>query len=243
VERVTADQLIVFDMDGVLAEVTESYRESIVQTVRHYTGKTIERDLIQDYKNRGGWNNDWALSQKILADMGVNVDYDTVVEQFNVFFLGPKGDGQGLILRENWFPKPGFLERLAERYELSIFSGRIRFEADLTLRRFASDIRFDPTLYADEISIGKPAPDGLIEIQSRRPQSKLWYIGDTVDDARCARAAGVPFIGIAAHTHTKRGELLNLFEHEKAIAIVENVNEIEAVLSQLHIQEAACRRA
>lgn len=237
------DQVIVFDMDGVLAEVTESYRESIVQTVRHFTGKTIERDLIQDYKNRGGWNNDWALSQKIIADLGLDLAYATVVEQFNVFFLGSKGDGQGLILRESWFPTPGLLERLGKRYELSIFSGRIRFEADLTLRRFAPTIRFDPTLYADELSAGKPAPDGLLEIQRRRPESKLWYIGDTVDDARCARAAGVPFIGVAAHTHTKRGELIGLFERENAIAIVENVNEIETVLSIQTIQEASCRPA
>ena len=63
----------VFDMDGVLAEVTESYREAIVQTVEHFTGKRIARDLIQDYKNQGGWNNDWALSQKIAADLGVEV--------------------------------------------------------------------------------------------------------------------------------------------------------------------------
>jgi len=224
--------VIVFDMDGVLAEVTESYRESIVQTVRHFTGKTIERETIQDYKNRGGWNNDWALSQKIAADLGVEIDYQTVVDKFNVFFLGPKSDGSGLIQREEWFPRPGFLERLGERYELSIFSGRIRFEADFTLRRFASNIRFDPTVYADEIAVGKPAPDGLLEIQRRRPGSPLWYIGDTVDDARCARAAGVPFVGVAASTHKKRPELIALFERERPIAIVENVNEIEEVLCQ-----------
>jgi HAD superfamily phosphatase len=64
------DSVIVFDMDGVLAEVTESYRESIVQTVRFFTGKTVSRDAIQDYKNQGGWNNDWALSQKIAAVSG-----------------------------------------------------------------------------------------------------------------------------------------------------------------------------
>ncbi|MEQ1885258.1 MAG: HAD-IA family hydrolase [Bryobacteraceae bacterium] len=224
------DGVIVFDMDGVLAEVTESYRESIVQTVKFFTGKTIERDVIQDYKNRGGWNNDWALSQKIAADLGVNIDYDTVVTQFNIFFLGPKGDGQGLILRENWFPKAGFLERLGKCFELSIYSGRIRYEADLTLRRFAPEIRFDPTLYADEISVGKPAPDGLLEIIRRRPGGEFWYIGDTVDDARCAKAANVPFIGVAAHTHKKRDELVALFQQENAIAIVENVNEIEEVL-------------
>jgi phosphoglycolate phosphatase-like HAD superfamily hydrolase len=51
-----------------------------------------------------------------------------------------------------------------------------------------------------------------------------------VDDARCARAAHVPFIGIAAHTHTKRGELIRLFQQENAAAILENVNEIEGAL-------------
>ncbi len=229
-ESLIVPDLIVFDMDGVLAEVTESYREGIVQTVHHFTGRRIERELIQDYKNRGGWNNDWALSQKIAADLGVTVDYDTVVDQFNVFFLGPNHDGQGLIQREGWFPAAGMLERLGERHELGIYTGRVRYEAAITLRRFAPGVLFDPLLCADEIAVGKPAPDGLLEIQRRKPGRKLLYVGDTVDDARCARAAGVPFIGVAAQTHTKRDALIALFEAEQALAIVENVNEIEDVL-------------
>ena len=32
--------MLVFDMDGVLVDVTESYRETIVRTVEHFTGKT-----------------------------------------------------------------------------------------------------------------------------------------------------------------------------------------------------------
>ena len=60
--------VVVFDMDGVLVDVADSYRETICRTVEHFTGRPITRELIQDYKNRGGWNNDWALSQKILAD-------------------------------------------------------------------------------------------------------------------------------------------------------------------------------
>ena len=43
---------IVFDMDGVLVDVTESYRETIVRTVQHFTGATITREQIQDYKTR-----------------------------------------------------------------------------------------------------------------------------------------------------------------------------------------------
>src|ERR1700688_4939380 len=122
--------LIVFDMDGVLAEVTESYREAIVQTVEHFTARRIERDLIQDYKNQGGWNNDWALSQKICADLGVEVSYSDVVQYFNHLFLD-----QGMIHRERWLPRNGLLDRLARKFELAIFTGRTRQEVEITLNR------------------------------------------------------------------------------------------------------------
>jgi HAD superfamily hydrolase (TIGR01548 family) len=112
-------QMLVFDMDGVLVDVTESYRETIVKTVEHFTGKTISRDSIQDYKNQGGWNNDWLLSQKICRDLGVELPYATIVEYFNYLFLD-----QGMIHRERWLPRDGFLDRLSERFEFAIFTGR-----------------------------------------------------------------------------------------------------------------------
>jgi HAD superfamily phosphatase len=223
------DSLIVFDMDGVLTEVSESYREAIVQTVENFTGTRITRDLVQQYKNQGGWNNDWALSQKIAADLGTDIEYAKVVDRFNEVFLGTNGDG--LITRENWFPKPGLLERLTQGHELAIFTGRLRYEADISLRRFASELRFDPIMCADNVTRSKPAPDGLHAIQQMKPERKLTYVGDTVDDARCARAAGVPFIGIAAEAHSRRADLIRLFEEEQAIAILENINEIEAVVN------------
>ncbi|HVO99394.1 MAG TPA: HAD hydrolase-like protein [Bryobacteraceae bacterium] len=222
------EKTIVFDMDGVLTEVSESYREAIVQTVAHFTGQTITRDLIQKYKNQGGWNNDWALSHKIAADLGVNVEYGNIVNAFNERFLGQNGDG--LIRRESWFPQPGLLERLLERFELAIFTGRLRYEADISLNRFAADLRFDPIICADNVVKGKPAPDGLHSIQRVKPGHKLIYVGDTVDDARSASAAGVPFIGIAAETHSRRGDLIELFKQENAVAIIENINEIEGAL-------------
>jgi HAD superfamily phosphatase len=220
--------MVVFDMDGVLTEVSESYREAIVQTVLHFTGQQITRDLIQEYKNQGGWNNDWALSQKIASDLGVSVEYGDVVGQFNKRFLGQNGDG--LIRRERWFPQQGLLERLISRYELAIFTGRLRYEADISLNRFAAGFRFDPIICSDDVVNGKPAPDGLHSIQRMKPGRKLIYVGDTVDDARSASGAGVPFIGIAAGSHSRRGDLVGLFKAENAIAIIENINEIEGAL-------------
>ena len=223
--------LLVFDMDGVLLDVTESYRESIVRTVEYFTGKRIPRELIQDYKNRGGWNNDWALSRKIAADLGVEVDYQTVVVQFQKYFFGENGE-EGLILQEKWVPEVGLLQRLAQRFQLAIFTGRLREEAAISLRRFASDIRFDPLVGHDDVANTKPHPEGLQKIVSEHPGASVRYIGDTVDDARAARAAGVPFIGVVEPSNPRAGELRGLIEAEGAQAVIENVNQIEGVLPE-----------
>jgi len=214
------DQVLVFDMDGVLVDVTESYRETIVRTVEHFTKKTITRELIQDYKNQGGWNNDWSLSQKICADSGVDVPYATIVEYFNQLFLG-----EGLIHRERWLPRNGLLDRLADKFELAIFTGRNTQEAEITLHREKLRERF-LLLSSDDVEREKPAPDGLQKIAQMRPGKKLLYVGDTVDDARCARAAGVPFIGIASPQSPRRDELLQLFHREGAIQVLGEINEI-----------------
>jgi len=228
-----AGTVIVFDMDGVLAEVTESYRETIQQTVEQITGVRVTRERIQDYKNEGGWNNDWALSQKIAADLGMDVPYERVVERFQKLFLGPGGDGNdGLILREQWLPKPGLLERLLERNRLSIFTGRERRELNITLRRFAPEVRFDPIVCMGEIPNEKPAPDGLMKIASECSSARLVYVGDTVDDARAARAAAVPFVGIASAANPRREKLAALLASEQAIAVLSDVNELEEAIGQ-----------
>lgn len=214
------EQVMVFDMDGVLVDVTESYRETIVLTVEHFTGKKISRELIQDYKNAGGWNNDWALSQKICQDLGCDIPYATIVEYFNHLFLG-----QGMIHRERWLPRNGLLERLSEKFEFAIFTGRTTEEAEITLQREGLRDRF-LLVSANDVEREKPAPDGLLKIAAMRPSKKLLYIGDTVDDARCARSANVPFIGIAAPSSPRREELLHLLHLEGAIQVLGNINEI-----------------
>jgi HAD superfamily hydrolase (TIGR01548 family) len=213
-------QVLVFDMDGVLVDVTDSYRETIVRTVEHFTGQTISRDSIQDYKNQGGWNNDWALSQKICHDLGVDISYAKIVDYFNWLFLE-----QGLIHRERWLPQTGLLDRLSNKFELAIFTGRTTQEAEITLNREGLRDRF-LLVSANDVAKEKPAPDGLLKIAGLRPSKKLLYVGDTVDDARCARAAQVPFVGIAAELSPRRAELLELFRTEGAIQVLKDINEI-----------------
>lgn len=216
-------RLLVFDMDGVLAEVTESYRETITQTVRHFTGADVPNTRIQEYKDQGGWNNDWELSHRLCLDLGVDVPYPDVIARFNAIFLGANYDG--LILREEWMPKNGLLERLAASHGLAIFTGRPLDDLSHTLRRFASGIRFSPVITMESVTRHKPDPQGLHLIMEQCPGAAITYVGDTVDDARAAAAAHVPFIGVSPKPATAAR-----LRGEGAIAVIDDINAIEGVL-------------
>jgi HAD superfamily phosphatase len=226
--------LLVFDMDGVLVDVTASYREAISQTVAHFTGREITNQQIQDYKNQGGWNDDWQLSHHLVKQAGLTVTFEDVKGYFQSIFLGENG----LIMREQWVARPGLLERLNERFHFALFTGRPRREAELTLKRFAPHLQFEPIVGMYDIDKHKPAPDGLLRIVEDRnqspisnPQPPIFYVGDTVDDARCAKAAHVPFIGITAPSNPRYLDLVFLFQAEGAYAIVDDINYLEEVFA------------
>jgi HAD superfamily phosphatase len=221
--------LLIFDMDGVLVDVTESYRESIAQTVRHFTGVDVTGEQIQDYKNQGGWNDDWKLSHHLIQQAGKEIPFETAKDYFQSIFLG-NGEG-GLILREAWVARPGFLEDLNRRFDFALFTGRPRADAALTLSRFASGLTFEPMIGMEDVSQHKPHPEGLLRILRGARNRPIYYIGDTVDDARCARDAKVPFIGIAAPSNPRYLDLVFLFQEEGAWAIIDDINILPEVFA------------
>jgi HAD superfamily phosphatase len=218
--------VIVFDMDGVLVDVADSYRETIARTVEHFTGLEITRAQIQEFKNQGGWNDDWRLTHHLVTGVGVDVPFETVREQFQRLFLGVDGS-DGLILRERWVARSGMLESLNEQFDFAIFTGRPRSEAALTLARFATGLTFEPLIAMEDVEQHKPAPEGLLRIAT----APAFYVGDTVDDARCARAAKVPFIGIASPDNPTYIDLVFLFQAEGAYAIVDDINYLHEVFA------------
>lgn len=68
--------ILIFDMDGVLIDVSRSYRETIQQTVQVYLktclgfkggeAKPVTKEDIFLFKSAGGFNNDWDLTSGLL---------------------------------------------------------------------------------------------------------------------------------------------------------------------------------
>ena len=53
---------VVLDIDGVLVDVADSYRRAAIESVERVYGDTIEKADVQAFKNAGGFNNDWVLT-------------------------------------------------------------------------------------------------------------------------------------------------------------------------------------
>jgi len=53
---------VVLDIDGVLVDVADSYRRAIVESIDRVYGDTISKSAVQQFKDAGGFNNDWELT-------------------------------------------------------------------------------------------------------------------------------------------------------------------------------------
>ena len=85
---------IIFDIDGVIRDVTRSYRLVIQKTVLSYTNWEPLIEDIDLLKTEGIWNNDWDLSYELIRRYQIknNLNFDLpqkdkLIEQFNLFIL------------------------------------------------------------------------------------------------------------------------------------------------------------
>lgn len=81
-------EAVVLDMDGVIVDVSESYRKAIKRSIHRVYGYTINDDQIQKLKNAGGFNNDWDVTYALAlltnsADIDDNFDEDQWYQLLN----------------------------------------------------------------------------------------------------------------------------------------------------------------
>lgn len=189
---------LLFDLDGVLADVSQSYAESVLATARHF-GVTIDREDISRAKAAGDANNDWVLTRRILASHGVDVSLQEVTEKFEQIYQGTE-ENPGLRRTETLLVSRNFLANLARRFPLGIVTGRPRLDAERFLAEKNLADLFRAVVCMEDAPL-KPDPAPVRLLLEQLGARRAWLVGDTPDDARAARAAGVLPIGIFAPGH------------------------------------------
>jgi HAD superfamily hydrolase (TIGR01548 family) len=211
----TQYKTLLLDMDGVLAEVSKSYRASIVATCHKYGASSVDYELIGEWKTRGGCNNDWKLSLDL-----INIDpngqrgltLDEVTETFEDIYQGKDGK-PGLCELESLIADKQTLEELRRRSKgMAIVTGRPRKDCDKFLKEHSLDHLFDCCVCMED---GPAKPDPFPVKEACRllgidPSPSVVLVGDTPDDIRAAIAAGCRGVGVAtpegAEEQAKKGE-------------------------------------
>ncbi|MEG4915651.1 MULTISPECIES: TIGR01548 family HAD-type hydrolase [unclassified Microcoleus] len=192
--------ILVFDIDGVVRDVSGSYRRAIADAVEHFTAGAFRPNSldIDSLKSEGVWNNDWQASFELVCRYfeGIGrsrnelaLNYDELVAFFQSRYRGPdEKNWTGYICDEPLLLSPAYLENLTGGGVVwGFFSGAMRDEAAYVLSGKLS--LNSPVLVAMEDAPGKPDPAGLFAaieqletLHGLEENLPVIYAGDTVAD-------------------------------------------------------------
>ena len=231
--------LILFDIDGVIRSVENSYRLSLKKTVYKFTGWEPSYIDIDNAKNEGIWNNDWDLSLEFIkrfqkkGKSNLEIpEREEIVKCFEDYYFGgdPNKDSKywsGFITNEQLLVDKQFFDFLESQ---GIIWGFVS-GAEYASAKFVLEERLglkSPPLISMGDAPDKPDPKGFINLSNKLLGDKLGssnvpiaYVGDTVADIKTVMNAKkeIPSqkfisIGIAPpHLHSKsRLNERNLYE-------------------------------
>lgn len=231
ISHIKSKDTLVFDMDGVLVDVTNSYIEAIKYTYNYYTGKDISDEMIQEAKRKGGLNNDWDLTEFLISGSGFKFPYENIVKVFQKQYWN---EGDGSINNETMLIDKSLLEELSKKYNLAVFTGRPKKEAYYTLEKFDIKKYFGCIVTMDDVppERQKPHTTGLYLIKESLFTDRLIYFGDTVDDAKCASDFGAYGVGVLP-PNDKSQELENTLIEKGDKVVIKNINDLKTVLENI----------
>ncbi|MCY4574918.1 MAG: aminotransferase class I/II-fold pyridoxal phosphate-dependent enzyme [Gemmatimonadetes bacterium] len=186
-------EAVLFDMDGVLADVGRSYREAIARTCASF-GVKAGRAEIGAAKAAGHANDDWAVTHALVGAAGVEAPFEEVKRRFEKLYQGDERQ-PGLRRHETLIPDRALLEDLARSYRLGIVTGRPRRDAERFLREQGVRGLFSAVVCREDGPL-KPNPEP-VEIALKLLEARTaWLLGDTPDDVRAAAGARVVPVGV-----------------------------------------------
>ncbi len=207
-------KVLIFDVDGVIIDVSKTYHVAIKKTVEHYLGREVPLEEIKRYKFGFGINNDYYASYAIVAHLKWNVPFEEIVklskecqnsvahclrerysipltveeitETFIRFF-------EELKDREELLIEPFIFEWLKrKKYRLGVLTGRPETDLVYSFEKFNLLDKFDAIVHDDTLSrteLKKPNPYALkytLELLKASEGDEKYYIGDTISDKRMA---------------------------------------------------------
>jgi histidinol-phosphate aminotransferase len=185
---------IIFDVDGVLVDVSGSYMAAIRETARRFTGRKFKNRQIEKLKAISGFNNDWDVTyalvkgvKRVGAKERASRKYGEIKDVFQELYLEKFARNERPIIKEKTLLK-------LRSFKLGVVTGRPRGEALAALRAFSIVPHYvsDKAVVAlEDCEEEKPSPEPLLLAKKRIGARFPLYVGDNVSDELAARRAGM----------------------------------------------------
>lgn len=217
-------QAILWDMDGVIADVSKSYRQAIIQTALHFGVEVLDGD-ISKAKSEGNSNNDWVLTKKLVdAKLKADIPLDAITSRFEEIYQGTESSA-GLWEKETMIPTIQVLEELHSRVPFAVVTGRPRADAAKFLDHFKISHLFE-TVVCMEDGPKKPHPHIVQLAMKNLRVEKAVLIGDTPDDMVAANYAGAVPLGILSPGERGNALVKQSLVESGAALIIENLEQL-----------------
>ena len=188
-ETALAPEALLFDMDGVLADVQHSQRAAIVATARSF-GVDVTSAQVSAAIRSGDAANDWVVTRRLIEVGGQSTSLDDVIARYQSLYMSVRE-------RECLIPSSELLEQVAARRPLAIVTGRPRAEAQWFLERAGIAHLFNVVVTMEDAP-SKPDPAPVRLALERLGVRRAWMVGDTPDDMHAAARARVLPLAVAA---------------------------------------------
>ena len=218
---VVAPQAVLLDMDGVLVDVSTSYRRAIVETAAAF-GVQLSAADVASRKAQGDANNDWVVTWEFVRRAGVDVTLDAVTAEFERRYQGTT-ERPGLWATERALVDAGWISWLQGRLPVAVVTGRPRRDAERLLASLGASV---DALVTMEDAPAKPDPAPVLRALQQLGVTRAWMVGDTPDDMVAARRAGVLPIGVLAPGDRDAGPL----ERAGAACVLDELDALLGVL-------------
>ena len=192
--------VILFDIDGVIRDVTNSYRLSVQKTVLKFCDWEPSTYDIDELKNEGIWNNDWDLSLELIKRF-ININKlsikppsrKNIINNFEKLYFGCNPNEHhmkwtGFINNEKLLADKDLFDFLSlNNIKWGFVSGAERASAKFILENKLC--LNNPPLIAMGDAPEKPNPEGFLRLANKLLEDNFGlkcppvaYVGDTIAD-------------------------------------------------------------
>ena len=186
---------IIFDIDGTLTSTNDLIFASFNHVMNKYLNKTLTNNEIISL---------FGPTEDVILEEWTGTDYPRAREDYYNFY------SENHTMADLY---PGIFDILtyikSKKIPLSIFTGKGRDAAIITLKKLKIYDFFEMIITGDDVKEHKPSPEGILRFveKFRLNPERVLMIGDSPSDIKASRAAGVKIASVLWDNYSQAKEI------------------------------------